>query len=283
MQDASEGRRIWWYANGSQQQGPVSREELIRIAQSGGLEPDALVWREGLPEWVAASSMRELQPAAAPETPAAPPPVASIPAAPVPATAPAWAQASSSAEPPWFAVSTTKLLVMSLCTLTFYNIFWLYQNWVRVQQRERSDIWPIARTIFAIFFIHGLFKRVVNDAEAAQLRPTYDAMLMTVLFIAIALTWRLPDPWSWISALQVLVMMQVQALANQVNAAVAPDHDRNERYSGVNIAGIVVGGLFLVMAVLGSFIEEEGEDGESPRRKPASSAPVAMLPYVPQA
>ena len=288
MQEGHDsGAKVWWYANGSQQQGPISAQELKRIAAEGGLQPDALLWREGMAEWIAASSVRGLLPAAEvtlpvpPPVPPPPPPAAAAggwgaPTAPETSAPPAWAAASAAGDDaPWFAVSTRKLLVMSFCTLTFYNLYWLYQNWVKIKQRDRSDIMPIMRTIFSIFFVHGLFSRVRDDALAAGLRPSYSAGLLTGLYIVVALSWKLPEPWDWISALVVLVFMPVQALANQVNASVAPAHDRNDRYSGLNITGIVFGGLLMVMTVLGSFMIEE-EEPEEPRRRPSSSAPVAL-------
>ena len=36
---------------------------------------------------------------------------------------------AAGAETPFFAVSPLKLVIMSLGTLTFYQLFWIYQNW----------------------------------------------------------------------------------------------------------------------------------------------------------
>jgi hypothetical protein len=50
----------WYYARGQQQCGPVSSSELKRLADQGELAPDALVWREGIKEWIPARSVRGL-------------------------------------------------------------------------------------------------------------------------------------------------------------------------------------------------------------------------------
>ena len=50
----------WYYARGQQQCGPVSSSELKRLADQGELAPDALVWREGMKEWIPARSVRGL-------------------------------------------------------------------------------------------------------------------------------------------------------------------------------------------------------------------------------
>lgn len=63
----------WFYARNNQQQGPVTLPALQDMARSGQLQPTDLVWREGMPNWLAAQQVAELfapQPAAFP--PAAP-------------------------------------------------------------------------------------------------------------------------------------------------------------------------------------------------------------------
>jgi hypothetical protein len=44
----------WYYASGDQRLGPVSRDELLKLLSGGHLPGSALVWREGLPDWLPA-------------------------------------------------------------------------------------------------------------------------------------------------------------------------------------------------------------------------------------
>ena len=76
----------WFYATDAGQAGPVDAPELHRLAAEGALRPTNLVWREGLPEWIAASTVPGLFPSG--ETAAA----AMGGPAPTPAQAPAFAQ-----------------------------------------------------------------------------------------------------------------------------------------------------------------------------------------------
>ncbi len=41
----------WYYASGQQQQGPVSDEELARLAGAGTVKTDTLVWHAGMADW----------------------------------------------------------------------------------------------------------------------------------------------------------------------------------------------------------------------------------------
>lgn len=52
----------WYYTKNSQQQGPVSEQELKRMAQAGELKPSDLVWSQGMSNWVPAQSVKMLYP-----------------------------------------------------------------------------------------------------------------------------------------------------------------------------------------------------------------------------
>ena len=81
----------WFYARGNQQQGPVAVQALQDLLRTGQLQPNDLVWKQGMPNWVAASQVPELY--AQPGQPAAP-------AAPAPPYAPPGAAAPSPYGPP---------------------------------------------------------------------------------------------------------------------------------------------------------------------------------------
>lgn len=64
----------WFYSRNGERRGPVSSSELRRLAATGQLLPSDLVWKEGMENWVRASSSSDLFPDAS-EPPAPPPPV----------------------------------------------------------------------------------------------------------------------------------------------------------------------------------------------------------------
>jgi uncharacterized membrane protein YhaH (DUF805 family) len=41
----------WYYAAGGQQQGPVTVDHLRQLAATGGVQPDTLVWTDGMANW----------------------------------------------------------------------------------------------------------------------------------------------------------------------------------------------------------------------------------------
>lgn len=79
----------WYYAQNSQQFGPMPLEQLRTMFSTGALRPSDLVWSEGLPAWTPAGQVPALQPAPAYNPPAPAP--AYVPA-PAFNPAPAYAQ-----------------------------------------------------------------------------------------------------------------------------------------------------------------------------------------------
>jgi hypothetical protein len=85
---------MWHYAQDGQRKGPVSDDDLRRMAAEGSLKPSDLVWREGMSDWLPASEATGFQfgSPAAPAAPSAPPTYAQQP--------PSYAQQSSPYAPP---------------------------------------------------------------------------------------------------------------------------------------------------------------------------------------
>src|SRR5690242_19432853 len=48
----------WYYVDQGQQAGPVDDAQLEELRRSGKIQPDTLVWREGMANWVAYNQAR---------------------------------------------------------------------------------------------------------------------------------------------------------------------------------------------------------------------------------
>jgi hypothetical protein len=78
----------WYYVHAGQRQGPVSTDQIKQLLASGQLQPSDLIWKEGMSQWTAASTMKELLPAPAMPSPQVPPSVPTVSNIPsIPATA----------------------------------------------------------------------------------------------------------------------------------------------------------------------------------------------------
>jgi len=63
---------VWYYAQGDEENGPVTAVQLKALAEQGKLRPSDLVWKEGMEDWKPANEVRGLFSAEAAEK-AAPP------------------------------------------------------------------------------------------------------------------------------------------------------------------------------------------------------------------
>lgn len=55
----------WYYVDGGQQAGPVDDAQLVELNRSGKIQPDTLVWREGMTNWQPYQSVMGASPGAA--------------------------------------------------------------------------------------------------------------------------------------------------------------------------------------------------------------------------
>lgn len=86
----------WYVASDGQQLGPYTGEQLLEFAQSGNISAQTLVWAEGMTEWLPASQIPGLFPAATTPAPAL---ATTPPLSRTPAWAPPGARTSSGKSP----------------------------------------------------------------------------------------------------------------------------------------------------------------------------------------
>lgn len=65
--------------------------------------------------------------------------------------------------------------------------------------------------------------------------------------------WRLPDPWWLLSLVTFLPIIPPVRAVVAMHDRLAENRDRNARFSAANIAGVIFGGIVLLLAVVGSF------------------------------
>lgn len=160
-------------------------------------------------------------------------------------------------EPPFFPVSITKFVVMSLCTLGVYPVYWFDRNWRRIKTREHTNISPAFRAIFAYFYCYPCFRRIRNYDVPALTDSKLAAGPLAVGWIVTSLLWKLPDPYWLISLFAFVFLIPVQSRINRINAMVSPNYDLNNRFSAWNWVAVVLGGLLLVLGIIGTFLPNE--------------------------
>ena len=93
----------WYYIGHYGQLGPLTREQIDELIDGGVIDRDTHVWSTGMPEWLPAARISELQPAfQSSQTLSAPPPPPNLPRISDPQTMPASTFGSAPMPPPSF-------------------------------------------------------------------------------------------------------------------------------------------------------------------------------------
>jgi hypothetical protein len=168
---------------------------------------------------------------------------------------------------PQFAVSLTKFAVMSLCTFGVYELYWAYKHWDAQRRREQEDLSPFWRSFFAPLWGFSLLPRLGRITGAYGRPATWSGSALALAYFLLCASWRLPDPLWLVTLLSFLPLLVVQRSINQLNAAVAPDASHNDSYSGLNVVMIIIGGLCLALAILGTLYHP----AEAPTQVPVTA------------
>jgi hypothetical protein len=165
------------------------------------------------------------------------------------------ASEASSSTFSYFTPSTSKLVVMSLCTFGLYNLYWFYKNWLILKNagKECSPFW---RTFFASIFAYSCFKSIyMKDAQIRnKAYKDFPVIFLSVAYFILCATWRLPSQYGLIGFLSFLPIIMVNRAALAINQMQFPGFVSNNKFSKWNWLAIVLGVVIFALAVLGSFV-----------------------------
>ena len=157
----------------------------------------------------------------------------------------------------WFPVSPLKFLVMHVCTFGLYTVYWAYKQWDRISTRDTEPMMPWARAIFSGIWNFPLFDQIEDDAahNEVPVKWNYITLALLVILMTVIGYWVHP-PWSGIVFLSFLPWMPVVITIQEINARKAEivAERPNDRFSGWNIAAIVIGGILKIFALIGTFM-----------------------------
>ena len=162
---------------------------------------------------------------------------------------------------PQFAVSVGKFAVMSLCTFGLYEVYWAYKHWDAMRRREQERLSPFWRAFFAPLWGFSLLPRLQQLTAVYGVPATWSGSGLALAYFLLHIGYRLPDPLWLISLLSFIPLLVVQRSVNELNRAVAPEALRNDSYTGLNVVAIVLGGLIVLLAILGTLVPLPGAQG----------------------
>lgn len=171
----------------------------------------------------------------------------------------------------FYVVSLTKMMVLFIATMGGYQLYWHYKNWRLVEQRSLSeggpdsDVWPVPRAVFSIFFIHSLFGKV-KDYALAQERPadfnhtlTATLIVLMSLFGLTGMFVKEPKLLLLLSAASLILLTPIALLYRKAQRFINetcgdPMGSSNAQFTAANYIWIVVGVLVWLMQLGGLFV-----------------------------
>jgi hypothetical protein len=154
-------------------------------------------------------------------------------------------------------ISIEKFIFLSIVSFGIYEIWWVYKVWKFYKQKEKSDIFPFARTIFSIFYLPSLFEKNLVFAQEKGYQDSYSPQLLFGGFIGMNFLSRLPDPFWLISMLSfLLIIPPFKALNFALKNSTEFKVTEETSFSSRQIALIVIGLIWWVLVIVALTIDE---------------------------
>lgn len=158
-------------------------------------------------------------------------------------------------------LSSNKFMLLYVMTFGLYSIWWMYKLWNFFKEKEGSDIWPVARAIFSIFFLFGLFEKIKSFARRHGYPHDYssEGLFGAYLFLTILSNLSiLPDPFWMISFLAIFCFIQpINAYNHAITHSDMYYGIEREGFSGRQYALIVIFGLMWILVIIGLFLPDQ--------------------------
>ena len=165
--------------------------------------------------------------------------------------------------PKFYVVGIKKFYALFFGTLGMYIVYWFYRHWRAVKTFSQSDIWPIPRSIFLVFFTHDLFREIDQTlvSKAKNFAWPMSPMTLATLMVVVTLVSNIMDrvsqkiegmaAWGYLSLalLPILAWGFAQAQKAANTAADDPLGTGNSELSTYNYIWIALCG-FLWLGIL---------------------------------
>ena len=158
----------------------------------------------------------------------------------------------------YFTVGAVKFSLMSLTTFGLYELYWFYRNWRIIKDRDESQISPFWRAFFAPLWTFSMGSRFRDEAKDQSISLTLPVIALGVIYLLLNALWRLPDPYWLVSLLTFIPLLPFEFAARRLNGGGQLAAPTFGRFSGWNIAWLIVGSvlLLLVLLIVGMSIRE---------------------------
>lgn len=166
----------------------------------------------------------------------------------------------------YYVVAPRKFLLLYVMTFSAYSLYWAYRQWSRERRATGDKLWPVARSIFQLFFTHALFQRINTTLARTGIAPRWGPATAASVYVVFLLAggvadriarWQPDSPWPLALSFASLLPCAWALLQGQNAANVASDDPTgasNARLSLANWAWLALGAVGWLMVLGGLWI-----------------------------
>jgi hypothetical protein len=165
----------------------------------------------------------------------------------------------------FYVVSPRKFLLLFIATLGLYKLYWFYKQWSLYKQSTHSDLWPIPRALFSIFFTHSLFEKIDTALKGKSIPYTWQPSTLATLYVILVIFENICDrlafrdvgsPVTDLLSLAVLPFIAWVAYKAQLATNVAsgdPEGESNSQLTVANFIWMFIGALLWIIILFGLY------------------------------
>lgn len=167
--------------------------------------------------------------------------------------------------PPFYVVSEKKFWLLFMMTFSLYLLYWFYKQWRTWKVVTGEKVMPIARTIFWVFMVWGLIRRIFDRAKLVDNNLKFRTLEKATGIAVLAMfASRINDKmtgddtsllWFGITLICLIVtargMTTIQCFVNI--ACHDPQGISNSKLTVANYVWLIFGGIFWLLVLIGTF------------------------------
>ena len=166
----------------------------------------------------------------------------------------------------FYAMSVTKLWIVSVLSFGLYNLLFFYRHWRHLRDHGQQDVSPFWRTVFSPFMYFGLNTQVADAARFKQVPVPSTLGAAAGLYFAANVVGRFVDriaddggAWAAVVGLLVIPIATYALTVTQtaMNRVLATEDSRGPVNEGATVGSVIIsilGGLLWFVVLLTTLV-----------------------------
>ncbi len=154
----------------------------------------------------------------------------------------------------FFSVSRTRLAILSILTFRLYEAYWFYRNWKAIKDVEQSEISPIGRAIFGIFYCSNLAKKVLESAQLHGYAKSYIPKNVAIIYFLLFILSSLLFKGIFMALIPTFIpLFSIQRAIEYNNSKIVPSNNQKKKFAKGELIIIIVGVALFCLGIFETY------------------------------